>query len=241
MHETPATRESAGDFDVEARFQGLLARVDAWLPLVPLSVPPELAAPRSFLKILKARHMNWRAEKFRKIFGMRFTVSLPPLDQMNFIMYPEPGYDIPAFLFFCLLTGRKAICHVNVICVADDEAYRQKWVMPLVARREKYGSFDCADRYPEWMQKWRTPAGIYGMFPKERFDPFMRCGLDYLDAYLDLAARSLPVGDPDARARIEARQRQFVEDLRTQDKAQGMMARMIGKETARRIFYEVTT
>ncbi|MEO8224828.1 MAG: hypothetical protein ABI661_08475 [Gammaproteobacteria bacterium] len=236
----PATATS-GTYDLEARFQDMIGRVNARLPLTVIPVAPELAEPRSFLKILKARHMNWQADRFRKVFGMRFNMKLPPLDQMNFIMYPEPGYDIPIFLFFCLLTGRKAICHVNVNCAFDDGEYRQKWVAPLVAAQQEYGSFECADRYPDWMQRWRTPAGIYGMFPKERFDAFMRCGLDYLDIYLDLARRAEPVTDPARRAAIEQFQARFVDDIRTQDKAQGMMAKMIGKDTARRIFYEVTT
>ncbi len=152
---------------------------------------------------------------------MRFNMKLPPLDQMNFIMYPEPGYDMPIFLFFCLLTGRKAICHVNVNCTLSDEAYLQKWVAPLVAAQNKYGSFDCADRYPEWMQKWRTPAGIYGMFPRDRFDSFMRCGTEYLDIYLKLARDAEPVRDTDRLARIQTAQAQFIEDIRTQDKAPG--------------------
>jgi len=79
------------------------------------------------------------------------------------------------------------------------------------------------------------------MFPKERFAPFMSCGLEYLDIYLDLARTAEPVQDPEQLARIEKFQSQFVEDIRTQDKAQGMMARLIGKDTAKRIFYEVTT
>jgi len=231
----------ADDFDLEARFQDLIARVNDRMPLTVVPVAPELAEPKAFLKILKARHMNWRTERYRKVFGMRFTMKLPPLDQMNFIMYPEPGYDIPIFLFFCLLTGRKAICHVNVNCASTDEAYQRKWVAPLVAAQEKYGSFECNDRYPEWMQKWRTTAGIYGMFPKDRFPSFMRCGLEYLDIYLDLARKVEPVQDPERLARIRKFQLQFVEDIRTQDKAQGMMARLIGKDTAKRIFYEVTT
>jgi hypothetical protein len=231
----------ADDYDLDTRFLGLIARVNARAPLTPMTIDPHLAEPRSFLKILKARHMNWRAPRYRKIFGMRFNVKLPPLDQMNFIMYPEPVYDTPIFLFFCLLTSRKAICHVNVNCVSRDDFYRRRWVNPLLAAQERYGPFECEDRYPEWMQKWRTPAGIYGMFPKERFDSFMRCGLDYLDIYLELASRSEPVQDPDRLAEIGRFQRQFIDDIRTQDKAQGMMAKMIGKETARRIFHEVTT
>ncbi len=229
------------EFDLEARFRALISQVDSQMPLTDVAVDPELANPKSFLKILKARHMNWRAEHYRKVFGMRFSMKLPPLDQMNFIMYPEPGYDMPIFLFFCLLTGRKAICHVNVNCTLTDEAYLEKWVAPLVAAQNKYGSFECADRYPEWMQKWRTPAGIYGMFPRERFDSFMRCGTEYLDIYLKLASNAEPIRDPERLARIRKAQTQFVEDIRTQDKAQGMMAKMIGKETAKRIFYEVTT
>lgn len=182
------------DCDLESLFQSLITRVNSKIPLTAIPVDPVLAQPKSFLKILKARHMNWRAERFRKVFGMRFTVKLPPLDQMNFIIYPHPAYDIPIFLFFCLLTRGKVICHVNLNCPSDDQAYQQKWLAPLVAAVEKYGSFECADRYPDWMQKWRTPAGIYGMFSKDRFLPFMRCGFECLDLYLDLARVAEPVG-----------------------------------------------
>ncbi|MEZ5566018.1 MAG: hypothetical protein R3F24_11070 [Gammaproteobacteria bacterium] len=229
------------NFDLEARFQALIARVEHRMPLTALPIEPALAEPRSFLKILKARHMNWHTRRFRKVFGMRFNMKLPPLDQMNFIMYPEPAYDIPVFLFFCLLTGRKVICHVNVNCMASDPDYINHWVAPLADAQRAYGSFDCADRYPEWMLKWRTPAGIYGMFPRERFDDFMRCGFDYLDIYLDLALQARAVTDPERLKQVARNQAQFVDDIRTQDKAQGMMARLIGRETARRIFYEVTT
>lgn len=233
--------QATGNPGMEESLGAVLHTVEARFPLVPVAVEPGLAEPRSFLKILKARHMNWRAERFRKVFGMRFDVRIPALEQMNFIMYPEPAFDTPIFLFFCLLTGRKAICHVNVNCMADDEPYRERWVAPLVAARAAHGSFDADDRYPEWMQKWRTPAGIYGMFPKERAGDFIRCGLDYLAIYLDLARVAVPVADPVRLAGIAARQAQFVSDIRTQDKAQGMMAKMIGADTARRIFHEVTT
>lgn len=228
-------------YDLERVFQQLVARVDAGLGLSPLPVDPALAEPKSFLKILKARHHNWQAPGFRKVFGMRFTVKLPALDQMNFILYPAADRDAPIFLFFCLLTGRKLICHVNVNCTLDDADYRGRWVTPLAALKERHGSFDAADRYPDWMLKWRTPAGIYGLYPKERFGDFVRCGFDYLDQYLKLAAAAPVVTDPNRLAAIRQAQDQFVSDIRTQDKAQGMMAKMIGAETARRIFYEVTT
>ncbi len=231
----------AAEFDLERRFQDLIEVVDAKLPLSPVVLDQELAEPHSFLKILKARHMNWQAPRCRKVFGMRFSVKIPSLDQMNFIIYPDPGYDAPIFLFFCLLTGRKLIAHVNLNCPFRDEAYMQKWVAPLLEARQRHASFDCEDRYPEWMLKWRTPAGIYGMLPKDRFDDFMNCGLDYLHIYLDHLVGCEAVQDEARLAQISEAQAQFVSDIRTQDKAQGMMARMIGAEKARRIFYEVTT
>lgn len=233
--------EEASGEHLESRFDGLVAQVDSRIGLVPVPVDPSLAEPKSFLKLLRARHRNWTAPGFRKLFGMRFSVRLPPLEQMNFIMYPEPVSDTPIFLMFCLLTRNKVIVHVNVNCPVDEPASRDRWVAPLLAIQARYPSFECDDRYPDWMQKWRTPAGIYGMFPKDRFEDFMNCGREYLDAYLDLAAMNRPTADPARLAMIRAAHDRFVSDIRTQDKAQGMMAKMIGKDTARRIFWEVTT
>jgi len=231
----------AKGYDMEAAFQSLLARVSRDLPLEPVPLDPELAEPKSLLKILRARHMNWRAPGYRKIFGMRFSVRVPSLEQMNFIVYPQAQFDTPVFLFFCLLTGRKLIGHVNINCMRADPAHRDQWVAPLLAAQRRYPSFDCDDRYPEWMLKWRTPAGIYGMFARERFDEFIACGMDYLDRYLGMAAAARPVSNPALLGEIEAGHAQFVSDIRTQDKAQGMIARMIGAGKARRIFYEITT
>ena len=227
--------------DLETAFHGLISSIHSRLTLSAVQLDPELAQPGSFLKILKARHYNWHADGFRKIFGMRFTVKIPSLDQLNLIIYPDQQVETPIFLMFCLLTGRKVICHVNVNGMFDDADYRERWVRPLIDIQRQHGSFDCADRYPEWMTRWRTPAGIYGMFPKERAGDFLRCGSGYLDHYLNLALTVPPETDSSRLQIIRARHQEFVNDIRTQDKAQSMIAKMIGAEKARRIFYEVTT
>ena len=67
------------------------------------------------------------------------------------------------------------------------------------------------------------------------------CAFSYLDAYLHRATSAEKVEDPDRLEQISRFQEQFKEDIRTQDKAQGMIAKMIGADKARRIFYEVTT
>ena len=133
---------------LDAVFASIFDRVGAIFPLREVELNPELAHPKSFLKILDADHHNWEADRFRKLFGMRFRVKLPPLDQLNCIFYPEPVYDTPIFLFFALVTKRKLIGHLNVYCPFDDEEYLAKHIDPLLAALKKYPPFDCADRYP---------------------------------------------------------------------------------------------
>ncbi len=226
---------------MDALFDSVIGKVCECFPLEEIPLDPELAEPKSFLKILTAHHYNWRADRFSKLFGMRFSVKLPSLDQMNTIFYPEPVYDTPIFLFFALLTKSKLIAHLNIYCPFDDEAYKAKHVEPLVAMLQQYPAFECADRYPDWMKKYRQSCSIYGMFPKERLTDLSSCAFDYLDHYLQMAAAAERQEDPARRDQIARFQAQFREDIRTQDKAQGMIAKMIGKEKARRIFYEVTT
>lgn len=222
-------------------FESFFAKVGGQFPLTPIDLDPELAKPKSMLKLLDATHYNWNADRFRKLFGMRFRVKLPPLDQINTILYPESIYETPIFLFFALVTKRKLIAHLNVYCPLDDADYLAKHVAPLTEILGKYPSFECDDRYPDWMLKNRRPCSIYGMFPRDRFDDLKNCAHDYLEHYLQLAARAEEVTDPERLKRVQDFHAEFIDDIRTQDKAQGMIAKMIGKEKARRIFYEITT
>ena len=228
--------------EMDDLFRSVFDRVNATFPLSELELDPELARPKSFLKILDADHHNWTADRFRKLFGMRFRVKLPPLDQLNCILYPEPVYDTPVFLFFALVTKRKLIAHLNVYCPFDDEEYLARHVDPLLAALKKYPPFDCDDRYPEWMKKYRQAVfDLRHAAARPAGRPGGNCAHDFLDSYLANAAAAEPVSDPRRLERIERFHARFVDDIRTQDKAQGMMAKMIGKDTARRIFYEITT
>jgi len=225
----------------DERLDAIVDRLEAIEPLQPVGIPDELARPSSFLKVLKARHYNWESPRFRKVFGMRFSVKLPPIEQLNAIFYPRGNYGIPVFIFFCLITRRKVIAHLNVNCPFDDAAYRDHWVQPLVDIMGRYAPFESKDRYPEWMQKYRNECTLYGLFPRERLDDISRCCFDYLDCYVEQVRHAEPVTDPERLDVLAKFHGQWVDDIRTQDKAQGMMAKMIGKQTARRIFYEVTT
>ncbi len=227
--------------DQDQRLEAIIERLRGVEALEEMQVPRELAEPRSFLKVLRANHYNWSSPHFRKVFGMRYRVKIPKIEQLNSIFYPRNNYDVPVFIFFLMQTKRKVIAHLNVCCPFDDDAYRAKWVDPLVAILNRYEPFESNDRYPEWMKKYRNASTIYGLFPGERIDEISACCFDYLDYYLSQLAAAEPVSDPARQQAIARFQDGWVNDIRTQDKAQGMIAKMIGADTARRIFYEVTT
>ncbi len=69
--------------DQDQRLTAIIDRVRAAEPLEAQHVPAELAEPKSFLKVLRANHYNWSSPHFRKLFGMRFRVKLPPIEQLR--------------------------------------------------------------------------------------------------------------------------------------------------------------
>ncbi len=227
--------------DLDQLLAGFISRIQDKIDLQVIDLDDDIARPKSFLKVLDAEHFNWSGEPFRKLFAMRFRVKLPPLDQINTIFYPRTQYAAPIFIFFCLLTKRKVIGHLNVNCPFTDVDYQHQWVDPLVKLLNQYSSFDCDDRYPEWMKKYRNDCTIYGMFSRDRYADLAACATDYLDCYLSQLDELQPETDPARLAEIEKFHAGFVSDIRTQDKAQSMIAKMIGKDKAKRIFYEITT
>ena len=163
------------------------------------------------------------------------------MEQLNTIFYPETDIDAPIFIFFCLVTRRKLIVHLNVNCPFGDVEYLARYVDPLVTILSQFQTFECKDRYPEWMKKYRNPCTIYGLFSHERLDDLTDCAFGYLDAYLRAVVSARKIRDPNRLDQISTFHGKFKEDIRTQDKAQGMIAKMIGRDKARRIFWEVTT
>jgi hypothetical protein len=233
--------DDGADMNQDDRLQAIMERVARHEALTEVHVPPELASPSSFLKVLTANHYNWESTHFRKLFGMRFSVKIPPIEQLNCIFYPRQNYDVPVFIFFCMLTKRKVIAHLNLNCPFEDAEYRAEWEAPFTEILNNFEPFVSNDRYPEWMKKYRNSCTIYGLFSKERVKDLSDCAFRYLDLYMSKVSHAQPTEDPARLQVLKSFHDQWVDDLRTQDKAQGMIAKMIGAKTAKRIFYEVTT
>jgi hypothetical protein len=227
--------------DQDTLFNCVINNIQSASKLNKQHIEPELERPKSFLKILDAEHFNWSNDDFRKVFGMRFKVKIPPIDQLNIIAYPAANKNVPIFIFFCMLTKRKCIAHLNVNLPFRDEAYLEQHVKPLQNILQDYAPFDSADRYPEWMKKYRNESTIYGLFPRERYADIADCAGRYAEAYMQQVAAAGIETDIAKLTQLKTFQDGFIDDIRTQDKAQGMISKMIGKQTAHRIFYEVTT
>ena len=71
--------------DQDTLFNCVINNIQSASKLNKQHIEPELERPKSFLKILDAEHFNWSNDDFRKVFGMRFKVKIPPIDQLNII------------------------------------------------------------------------------------------------------------------------------------------------------------
>jgi hypothetical protein len=223
------------------RFERLLQRIREQVELQPIALAPDLAAAEGSGRAMQLRSYNWRASQFSKITVMQSSVEIPPMDQLNAIFYPDPGYDFPIFLFLTVVTKSHVIAIYNVNCPFTDNAYKALYIDPLMPVYERYAPFEGRERYPDWFEKYRNPATIFGVFPIDQLDDLMACALDYLRIYLRHAKKALKVEDTGRLGPIERFHEQFKEDIRTKDRGRWVLAKLMSDEYARRVFYEVAT
>ncbi len=226
---------------MDQRIDLLMDEVRNHVELEPIAIDPDLAAPKTNGRGMKLRSYNWQADRFSKISVMDTSVEVPPMHQLNSIFYPRPDYDFPIFLFLTVVTKSSVIAIFNVNCPFNVAAYRATYVDPLTLILESCPPFSGKDRYPDWFEKYRTPATIFGVFPKDQLKPLTGCGLAFLETYLLRAMVATKVEAPDRLVQIASFHQQFKEDIRNKDRGRGVLAKLTDEETARRIFYEVAT
>jgi hypothetical protein len=226
---------------MDQQLEALMDRLRQDVDLEPMTLDPALTAQDAYQRPMQLNCFNWRAERFAKISVMQTSVEVPPMNQLNSIFYPQPVYDFPIFLFLHVLTKSNVIAIININCPFADKSYTARYVDPLVPIRKKYPPLEGKDRYPEWFEKYRNDATVFGVYSKDQADQLAACGLDYLQAYLKLAAEAPKVDAPDRLERIARFHEQFKNDIRNKDRGRLVLAKLTSEETARKIFYEVAT
>ena len=223
------------------RFELLINQVRNRLELEEIPIAPELAAPQTNERGVRIRSYNWSADRFEKISMMDTLVEVPPMNQLNSMFYPAPAFDIPIFLFLTVVTKSNIIAIFNACCPFADDNYQQTYITPLLPILDRYPPFSGKNRDPEWFEKYRTNATVFGVFAKDQIDVITECGLALLDQYLQTARQAKPVEDETRLASIGRFHELFRQDIRTKDVGRSVMAKLTDDETARRTFYEVAT
>lgn len=207
-------------------------------PLSSCELPPELSETKYVFNVLNLRCFNWTSDKLRKVYAMRMAVKVPSMDIIGMAFYPHTDYDLPIFAFDLTCTSKKVIAYINPVAVASGEAYQKKYLEPFKPVREKYSNFS-PHKVPEWMQVYNNPCSIYTMPERSFLDELTRCVIEYIGVYAELLAAARPLEDAGCRTAVEAFHAAYVRDLTTKDRSQQMLAKIIGKQKAARIFNEV--
>ena len=215
-----------------------LKKIEGKFQLEPVAIPEDLRETRYPLSLMQLQCYNWKAEKVRKIYFMRVKVRVPTLDVLGMAIYPESNFDVPIFTYDLSGTKKKVFTHINFIPLFNDESYYKKYLEPLKPVFEKYNHFP-PHKMREWMLKYHSPYTFYSMPEKSFLNELKSCALDYLTVYLDIISRAKPIEDKQYLKQIEEAHKAYANDLLTKDASQKMLAKIIGKEKARRIFHEV--
>ena len=92
---------------------------------------------------------------------------------------------------------------------------------------------------PEWMRAYQSPGTIYSMPERKLEADVKQCALDYLELYLKMLDKAEETTDAEYGERIKAGQAAYRSDIMTKDRSRKMLARLIGKKKANRLFQEV--
>lgn len=207
-------------------------------PLEETAVPPELARTRYPLGALELSCRNWRSARLGKVYAMRMKVKIPWLDILGMAFYPDPAFELPFFIFDLSCTKKKIISYVNVLAPADDAAYHERLIAPFAAIRQRYNDFH-PFKMPAWMESYRGAATLYADPEPGRLDELKACVREYVAQYIRMVAAAEEIADPARRSATARFNETFKNDLVTKDRSQVMLAKVIGREKAGRIFREV--
>lgn len=213
---------------MEKLLQAVLEKIESVLPLEKQILSKDIACIRYPLGWLLVNNYTWTSPRMRKLYSNWITLRFPFLDVMGNGIYPADDYDAPIFIFDISRISKKVVTYINPVKLAEGEEYRQTYIEPFAALKEKYRNLG-AEPLPEWMQAHQSENGIYAMPQADRIEDVRKCVLEYLDRYLEMLTSAKPMIDAAYREKIRQSKERFVRDLVEKDRAQKALGRLIGR------------
>lgn len=203
-----------------------------------ISIDKELSRIRWIFGLLDIKLENWEAAGIRKLYTMEMTMHIPAMHQQGISLYPDNSTDMPVLTVDLTCMKNKTIAYINAIPLYRDEAYMHKHIDAFTPVFERYKDLP-QTAMPAWMQPYRTPCSFFAMTSADCYERYEQCAIEYVELYCERLRQCPQLADDDARTRASDAQRQFCLELAEKDTTRNILAKVIGRRRADRIFQEV--
>lgn len=203
-----------------------------------MPVDKELSRIRYVFGLLDLKLENWQAAGIRKLYAMEMMMPVPSMHQQGITIYPDAGTDMPVLTVDLTRMKNKTIAYINAIPLFHDEAYLQKHIYVFKPVFDRFKDLPQTDM-PAWMQPYRTSCSFFAMTSADCYERYEQCAIEYVELYCERLRQCPQLEGDDARKRAADAQGQFCRELAEKDTTRHILAKVIGRRRADRIFQEV--
>lgn len=211
-----------------------------YMELREMPVDTELSRIRWIFGLLDLRLANMQAQGIRKMYTMEMTMRIPMVQQQGITFYPDASTDMPALTVDLTRMKNKTIAYINAIPLFNDETYLQKHIYVFKQIADCYKDLPQSDM-PAWMQPYRTACSFFAITSADSYERYEQCAIEYVQLYCERLTQCPLLEDEDARKKVADARQQFCRDIAEKDTTRHILAKVIGRRRADRIFQEVLT
>lgn len=205
-----------------------------------LPVDESLSHIQWFFRLLDLRFENRRATGIRKCYSMELTMRIPAVHQQGIAFYPDETTDMPSLFVDLTRMKNKTIAYVNTVALFDDDDYQRRHLAVFKTIAERYADLPRTD-LPDWMQPHQNETTFFAVTSQDCYERFEACAFEYAELYCERLQTCPRIEDTAARAKIVAARNHVCRDIAEKDTTRHLLAKIIGRRRANRIFEEVLT
>lgn len=205
-----------------------------------LPVDESLSHIQWLFKLLDLRLENRRAAGIRKFYAMELTLRIPAVHQQGIAFYPDEKNDMPVLFIDLTRMKNKTIAYVNTVALFDDAEYQRRHLAVFETIAARYADLPRTD-LPDWMRPHRNKTTFFAVTSQDCYGRFEACAFEYAALYCERLLTCPRIEDTAALAKIATAREQLCRDIAEKDTTRHLLAKIIGRRRADRIFQEVLT